>query len=44
MSRRVEKHWRLIGWGDITDGMKVSLRDANAKGGFDEDDDESDDE
>ena len=23
LSRRVEKHWRLIGWGQIRNGMKV---------------------
>ena len=23
LSRRVDKHWRLIGWGTITKGTKV---------------------
>ena len=23
LSRRVEKHWRLIGWGQIRNGIKV---------------------
>ena len=23
LSRRVEKHWRLIGWGQIRNGLKV---------------------
>ena len=25
LSRRVEKHWRLIGWGTIADGTTVDL-------------------
>lgn len=25
LSRRIEKHWRLIGWGEITKGVKVNL-------------------
>ena len=27
LSRRVEKHWRLIGWGEIRRGMKVDIVD-----------------
>ena len=23
ISRRIEKHWRLIGWGEITDGKRL---------------------
>lgn len=25
LSRRIEKHWRLIGWGEITDGTKIEI-------------------
>lgn len=25
LSRRVEKHWRLIGWGQIQKGLKMDL-------------------
>jgi len=25
LSRRVEKHWRLIGWGQIKKGSKVEI-------------------
>jgi translation initiation factor 2 gamma subunit (eIF-2gamma) len=25
LSRRVEKHWRLIGWGQIQKGLKMEL-------------------
>jgi len=25
LSRRVEKHWRLIGWGKIRNGSKIKL-------------------
>ena len=25
LSRRVEKHWRLIGWGRIENGLKMDL-------------------
>lgn len=25
LSRRVEKHWRLIGWGKIQSGVKLPL-------------------
>ena len=25
LSRRVEKHWRLIGWGQIQKGSKMDL-------------------
>ena len=25
LSRRVEKHWRLIGWGEITKGKKLEI-------------------
>ena len=25
LSRRVEKHWRLIGWGQIQKGLKLNL-------------------
>ena len=25
LSRRVEKHWRLIGWGEIKRGSKTAL-------------------
>ena len=25
LSRRVEKHWRLIGWGQIQKGQKMDL-------------------
>jgi len=24
LSRRVEKHWRLIGWGQIRNGIRVN--------------------
>jgi len=27
LSRRVEKHWRLIGWGEIRKGTEVSVRE-----------------
>jgi translation initiation factor 2 subunit 3 len=30
LSRRVEKHWRLIGWGQIQKGLKMDLP-TNAK-------------
>jgi translation initiation factor 2 subunit 3 len=26
LSRRVEKHWRLIGWGQIQKGLKMDLQ------------------
>ncbi|KAK7494800.1 hypothetical protein BaRGS_00013927 [Batillaria attramentaria] len=29
LSRRVEKHWRLIGWGQIRRGVKVTPEDQN---------------
>ena len=25
LSRRVEKHWRLIGWGQIQKGLSISM-------------------
>jgi len=25
LSRRVDKHWRLIGWGEIRDGVKIEM-------------------
>ena len=25
LSRRVDKHWRLIGWGEVSDGMTINL-------------------
>ncbi len=25
LSRRVDKHWRLIGWGQIQQGLKMTL-------------------
>jgi hypothetical protein len=25
LSRRVEKHWRLIGWGEIRKGSKIAV-------------------
>ena len=25
LSRRVEKHWRLIGWGEVSDGVTIDL-------------------
>ena len=25
LSRRVDKHWRLIGWGQIQKGLKMNL-------------------
>jgi translation initiation factor 2 subunit 3 len=25
LSRRVDKHWRLIGWGQIQQGLKMDL-------------------
>ena len=25
LSRRVEKHWRLIGWGQIQQGLRMEL-------------------
>ena len=28
LSRRVEKHWRLIGWGQIQKGLRMQLPDA----------------
>ena len=31
LSRRVEKHWRLIGWGEIRKGAKIAI-DNNASG------------
>ena len=27
LSRRVDKHWRLIGWGQIRKGKKVDIKD-----------------
>ena len=32
LSRRVEKHWRLIGWGQIQKGAKIELPAAPARG------------
>jgi hypothetical protein len=28
LSRRVEKHWRLIGWGEIKKGNKIVMNQA----------------
>ncbi|GMI40464.1 hypothetical protein TeGR_g10816 [Tetraparma gracilis] len=28
LSRRVDKHWRLIGWGEIRKGVKIEIEDA----------------
>lgn len=28
LSRRVDKHWRLIGWGEIRKGLKVEINDS----------------
>ena len=25
LSRRVDKHWRLIGWGEIRNGTKIEI-------------------
>jgi translation initiation factor 2 gamma subunit (eIF-2gamma) len=30
LSRRVEKHWRLIGWGQIQKGLKMDLPPAGS--------------
>ena len=27
LSRRVDKHWRLIGWGEIRRGVKIDIAD-----------------
>lgn len=32
LSRRVDKHWRLIGWGRIRRGVTLELSDAGASG------------
>jgi translation initiation factor 2 subunit 3 len=29
LSRRFEKHWRLIGWGNLTKGITITLNDTN---------------
>mmetsp|Transcript_9884 Transcript_9884/g.30209 ORF Transcript_9884/g.30209 Transcript_9884/m.30209 type:complete len:483 (+) Transcript_9884:124-1572(+) len=48
MSRRIERHWRLIGWGDITAGVKVTLvstvDEAPAKADEYEEDEEEDED
>jgi len=31
LSRRVDKHWRLIGWGEIRKGMKVAVTDSSGQ-------------
>ena len=31
LSRRIDKHWRLIGWGEIKRGIKIDMDEA-AKG------------
>lgn len=31
LSRRVEKHWRLIGWGEIKRGSKTAMVDGDSK-------------
>jgi translation initiation factor 2 gamma subunit (eIF-2gamma) len=27
LSRRVDKHWRLIGWGEIRKGVKITMNE-----------------
>mmetsp|Transcript_7817 Transcript_7817/g.25668 ORF Transcript_7817/g.25668 Transcript_7817/m.25668 type:complete len:467 (-) Transcript_7817:310-1710(-) len=32
LSRRVDKHWRLIGWGQIRRGVKVDIKESGSTG------------
>jgi hypothetical protein len=33
LSRKVDKHWRLIGWGTIADGKRVEMSGPEAAAG-----------